>query len=118
MTLPGSDARSFADRRILLDRRAGVERREETPPPLTTGHLVERRLSGERRVFQGGDRRAGIERRLSIQSAEDQIRGAMKLLGQVVETGTLTDIERRELDAAMLRLRFAAERLAEGGGGG
>lgn len=110
MTLPGSDARSFADRRLLLDRRAGVERRQETPG----GQIVDRRLSAERRST--GDRRVGVERRLSIQSAEDQIRGAMKLLAQVAQTGALSDVERRELDAAMLRLRFAAERLVEGAG--
>jgi len=109
MVTPGSEARGPADRRILLDRRAGVDRRGEPPP----GQIVERRLSGERRLTV--DRRVGVERRLSIHSAEDQIRGALKLLTQVAETGVLSEVERRELEAAMLRLRFAAERL-EGAG--
>lgn len=111
MTVPGSGPHGFTDRRIMLDRRAGVDRREPATPP---GQIVERRLSGERRLV--GERRAGVERRLSIQSAEDQIRGALKLLTQVAETGVLTEVERRELEAAMLRLRFAAERLSEGAG--
>jgi len=107
MMVPDSEPRGPADRRLLIDRRAGVDRRDGVPP----AQVVERRLSGERRVL--GDRRTGVERRLSIQSAEDQIRGALKLLTQVAESGTLAEVERRELDAAMLRLRFAAERLSE-----
>ena len=36
----------------------------------------------------------------------------MTLLLQVVDSATLTDDERRLLDTAMLRLRFAVERMA------
>ena len=57
------------------------------------------------------DRRSGQERRLSILSAEDQIDDALRLLTGVVETGSLHDEERRSLEAAMVRLRFALDRL-------
>jgi hypothetical protein len=58
-----------------------------------------------------GERRAFVERRLSLQSAEDQIRGALKLMTTAIESGSIPEKQRRSLDAAMLRLRFALERL-------
>ena len=75
---------------------------------------VERRGGADRR--QVGERRSAIERRLSLQSAVDQIHGALKLLTQVAESEatTLSEDQRRELEGAMLRLRFALERLEEG----
>ena len=54
-----------------------------------------------------------LERRLSLQSAGDQIRGALKLMTLAIESGSIPERDRRTLDAAMLRLRFALERLEE-----
>jgi len=95
MTAP-NERRLIIERRTLLDRRMTVDL--ERP-------AVERRRKSERRT--------GIERRLSIQSASDQIRGALRLLTRVVEMGAVTEQELRTLESAMLRLRFALDRLQE-----
>lgn len=97
MTVP-NERRRLSDRRTLLERRSGDPRTGQQPS-------VERRLTG--------DRRSGQERRLSILSAEDQIDEAVRLLTHVVETGSLPDEERRSLEAAMVRLRFALDRLEQ-----
>jgi hypothetical protein len=94
MTAP-NERRGISDRRNILDRRSGVPRPGQQP-------AVERR---------SGERRTGQERRLSILSAGDQIDEALRLLTRVVETGSLPDEERRSLEAAMVRLRFALDRL-------
>jgi len=80
------------------DRRSGADRRADLVPV-----PIERRKS---------DRRAAIERRLALQSAAGQLQTAMTLLLQVADSATLNDDERRMLDTAMLRLRFAVERMA------
>ena len=95
MTAP-NERRLTIERRTLLERRMTVDL--ERP-------AVERRRKSERRT--------GIERRLSIQSASDQIRGALRLLTRVVEMGAVTEQELRTLESAMLRLRFALDRLQE-----
>ena len=46
-------------------------------------------------------------------SAEDQIHEALRLLTRVIETGAAGEPERRSLEAAMLRLRFALDRLEQ-----
>lgn len=94
MSVP-NERRHFGDRRIILERRSGASRLGQQP--------VERRIPG--------DRRSGQERRMSILSAEDQIDEALRLLTGVVDTGSLPDEERRSLEAAMVRLRFALDRL-------
>jgi len=91
MTAPKPDRRDS-------DRRSGADQRAEL-----VAVEVERRKS---------DRRAGIERRLALQSASGQLQTAMTLLLQVADSATLSDEERRLLDTAMLRLRFAVERMA------
>lgn len=96
MTVP-NERRLTIERRTLLDRRMTVDQQE---PP-----VIDRRRKSERRT--------GVERRLSIQSASDQIRGALRLLTRVVEMGAVTEQELRTLESAMLRLRFALERLEE-----
>jgi hypothetical protein len=82
---------------MLLDRRMSVERPE---------HATERR--------QNGERRSGLERRLALLTAEDQIRETLRLLTRVIESGTLREPEVRSLDAAVLRLRVALDQLEEG----
>jgi hypothetical protein len=94
MSAPELDRRGLADRRLLLDRRSGVDESAEA--------------TGERR---NSERRAGIERRLALQSAADQMETAIGLLMRIAESGALSDEDLRLLDTAMLRLRFAAERL-------
>jgi hypothetical protein len=90
------------EHREVLDRRAGLERRlEPTPVPL------ERRVTDRRK----SERRSGNERRLALQSAADQIGTALDLLSRVAGASGLRDDELRLIDAAMLRLRFAAERM-------
>jgi len=80
------------------DRRSGADQRAELVP-----------VGAERRK---SDRRQGIERRLALQSAAGQLQAAMGLLLQVRDSASLNDEERRLLDTAMLRLRFAVERMA------
>jgi hypothetical protein len=80
------------------DRRSGEDKRIDHMP-----------VSAEHRK---SDRRQGIERRLALQSAAGQLQTAMGLLLQLSDSAALNDEERRMLDTAMLRLRFAVERMA------
>lgn len=96
MTAPGVDRRDSGSDRRTADRRV-----EDQAVP------VERRRS---------DRRMGIDRRLAMQSAAGQIQIAMGLLLQITEMGepqgvALSDEQRRLLDTALLRLRFAVDRM-------
>ena len=91
MTAPKIDRRDS-------DRRSGADQRVDL-----VAVPVERRKS---------DRRLGIERRLALQSAAGQLQTAMALLLQLADSASLNDEERRLLDTAMLRLRFAVERMA------
>ena len=102
--------------RLSAERRLRPER-SESGERCSNGEcvsLVERRNGADRR--QQSDRRSAAERRLSVHSAVDQIHGALKLLTLVAESeaATLSDEQRRGLEGAMLRLRFALERLEEG----
>lgn len=94
MTVP-NDRRGSSDRRIL-DRRVTIR---------------SDRKGAERRI--NGDRRNGLERRLAILSAEGQIREALRLLTEVIDRGTTPDDEQRSLESAMVRLRYALDRLEE-----
>ncbi|MGH7568499.1 MAG: hypothetical protein ACREL9_05955 [Gemmatimonadales bacterium] len=91
---------SEKERRARPERRSGADRRSERASVAT-----------ERR--SGTDRRAGIDRRLAAHSAADQIHAALALVTRAVEARVLPDEERWMLDTAMLRLRFALERLEE-----
>ena len=103
--IPEPDRRESTDRRLLIDRRSGVDRRQHNAGGIPFG---ERRIDDRR---AGAERRAFRERRLELQSAGDQIRGALKLMTLAIESGTIAERDRRTLDAAMLRLRFALERI-------
>lgn len=94
MTVP-NERRGRSDRR-LLERRAGA-RAERAG--------VERRTNGERRT--------GLERRLAILSAEGQIREALRLLTEVIDRGAVADEEQRSLESALVRLRYALDRLED-----
>jgi hypothetical protein len=91
-----NERRRTLERRTLLDRRSGIARDQAHP---------DRRWNVERR--------SGQERRLSILSAEDQIHDALRLITRVVEGGRADDDARRTLEGAMIRLRFALDRLEE-----
>lgn len=87
------------DRRDVEERRTGGDQRAaRVPVP------IERRKS---------ERRTGVERRLAMQSAAFQLRTALDLLERVAQSGSLRDDDRRMLDTAMLRLRFAVERMQQ-----
>ena len=103
MTAPEFDR---PEERRLTDRRATPERRvHDLPVPL------ERRYGGDRRT---GDRRADAERRLALYSASAHLQAALDLLTRLADAYVLKDEHLRLLDAAMLRLRFAVERLSDG----
>jgi hypothetical protein len=57
------------------------------------------------------ERRSGLDRRLIVESATAQIHVVLELLTQLADMGALRDDSRRLLDTAMLRLRYALERM-------
>ena len=59
------------------------------------------------------ERRSGIDRRLQMESASSQVHAVLELLTQIADSGSLQDDDRRLVDTAMLRLRFAIEMMAE-----
>jgi hypothetical protein len=81
------------------DRRRGDRRREDAP------------VDAER--LEAGERRSGIERRLSSVAAADQIQGALGLLTYAMENAVLIDKDRWLLEAAITRLQSALEQLDE-----
>lgn len=76
--------------------------------------VANRRRSADRRVKNVPvevERRSGIDRRLIVESATAQIHAVLELLTQLADMGALRDDSRRLLDTAMLRLRYALERM-------
>lgn len=76
--------------------------------------VANRRRGPDRRVKDvpvDVDRRSGIDRRSEIESATSQMHAVLVLLSQIADSGALRDENRRLLDTAMLRLRFALERM-------
>ena len=57
------------------------------------------------------ERRSGLDRRLIVESATAQIHAVLELLTQLADHDALRDDSRRLLDTAMLRLRYALERI-------
>jgi hypothetical protein len=57
------------------------------------------------------ERRSGVDRRMVLESASSQIHAVLELLTQIADSGSLRDDNRRLLDTALLRLRFALERM-------
>jgi len=96
-----SDRRSQPDRRVVSDRRKAAAEPQG----------ADARPAREQRRTKA--RRSGAERR-SNETVEEHLRNALQLLGNIAETGSLDDEARRDLDAAMFRLRFAVERLRYG----
>lgn len=76
--------------------------------------VANRRRGADRRtknVPVDVERRSGLDRRLIVESATAQIHAVLELLTQLADMGALRDDSRRLLDAAMLRLRYALERM-------
>jgi hypothetical protein len=76
--------------------------------------VANRRRSADRRVKNVAvemERRSGLDRRLIVESATAQIHAVLELLTQLADMGALRDDSRRLLDTAMLRLRYALERM-------
>ena len=76
--------------------------------------VANRRRSVERRVKDVPvqvEPRSGLDRRLIVESATAQIHAVLELLTQLADMGALRDDSRRLLDTAMLRLRYALERI-------
>jgi hypothetical protein len=82
----------------------------------------DRRKGGSRRAAASdqvaADRRSGVERRSGLERRSEeldtissQVLAALGLITRAVESSPLRDDQRRLLDAAMLRLRFALEKL-------
>jgi hypothetical protein len=103
-------ADSSSDRRGH-ERRSGTERRRGRTP---RGFLL-RLIHGERR--KNGQKRRESDRRSARQTATDLVRSAFEFIASVCQSDAVTDEEaRHQLDSALIRLKFALERL-EGGGG-
>ena len=76
--------------------------------------VANRRGGGDRRLKStpvNVERRSGLDRRLIVESATAQIHAVLELLTELADQGALRDDSRRLLDTAMLRLRFALERI-------
>ena len=76
--------------------------------------VANRRRGAERRmkdVAVDMERRSGLDRRLIVESATAQIHAVLELLTELADQGALRDDSRRLLDTAMLRLRYALERI-------
>jgi hypothetical protein len=76
--------------------------------------VANRRRGAERRVKAVPvemERRSGLDRRLIVESATAQIHAVLELLTMLADHDALRDDSRRLLDTAMLRLRYALERM-------
>ena len=76
--------------------------------------VANRRRGADRRVKSvpvNLERRNGLDRRMIVESATAQIHAVLELLTQLADMGALRDDSRRLLDTAMLRLRYALERI-------
>ena len=76
--------------------------------------VANRRRGADRRVKSvvvDVDRRSGLDRRMIVESATAQIHVVLELLTQLADMGALRDDSRRLLDTAVLRLRYALERM-------
>ena len=76
--------------------------------------VANRRRGGDRRVKNVPvemERRSGLDRRMIVESVAAQIHAVLELLTQLADMGALRDESRRLLATAMLRLRFALEKM-------
>ena len=105
-----ADHPQVSERRFLIDRRRGVDRRAIPRRDSVTSVQVERRRSADRR--RGPERRSTLERRnrrsrrVSVETDSEHVKNALQLLTQVANE-PLTEDGRAILDAARARLRLA-----------
>jgi len=103
------------DRRAEGERRNGTNRRRSSGP---RGFLL-RLLKGERRQLddrrRGWDDKGEQDRRSPQQTATDLVRSAFDLLATALSAtdANFDDDTRQRLDSALIRLKFALERLAK-----
>ena len=85
------------------------------------GEKADRR-GADRRVKQipvaidrrkGGDRRSGLDRRIELATAGDQLHAAIGLLNFAVEKGVMLDVDRWVLETAITRLKIALAKIDE-----
>jgi hypothetical protein len=112
MPPPLGNEAPLLDRRTAAERRAETERRNGERRQTLIAVTVERRSGKDRR--RSAERRSAAERRAEG-SAIEHIRHAFKLIARVADADALDDEHRRDLDAALFRLRFAMDRLELGG---
>ena len=89
-----------------LDRRSSDRR-------LNDRRISDRSLTVHSERRSGVDRRGSPERRVPLQTPADHVQWAIDLVARVAESGEMGDAELRALDAAIVRLRFALDRLAK-----
>ena len=76
--------------------------------------VANRRRGADRRLKDNPvdlERRSGLDRRMIVESATAQIHAVLELLTELADQGALRDDSRRLLDTAMIRLRYALERI-------
>jgi hypothetical protein len=76
--------------------------------------VTNRRRGADRRMKDAAtdlERRSGLDRRMIVESATAQIHAVLELLTELADQGALRDDSRRLLDTAMIRLRYALERI-------
>jgi hypothetical protein len=76
--------------------------------------VTNRRRGADRRMKDTTtdlERRSGLDRRMIVESATAQIHAVLELLTELADQGALRDDSRRLLDTAMIRLRYALERI-------
>jgi hypothetical protein len=106
----GSDP-PLTDRRTAAERRAVTERRKADRRQRMMLVTVERRSGKDRR---GSAERRSVAERRAEESAIEHLRHAFQLIARVADADQLDDEHRRDLDAALFRLRFAMDRLEAG----
>jgi hypothetical protein len=107
----GEDRRNIPDRRFVMDRRAAERRQSVVPVSQEQRSGRDRRVTEERRVVE--DRRVPMDRRANGAPVETHLHAAIALLERLSDGGHLTAQAQRELDAALFRLKFALDRLAD-----
>jgi len=107
----GDDRRSIPDRRFVVDRRAADRRQSVVRVTVEQRSGRDRRVTDERRLVD--DRRVPMDRRANGAPIETHLHAAITLLEHLSDGGHLTAQAQRDLDAALFRLKFALDRLAD-----
>lgn len=113
MAVPQPERRLILERRLLPERRRGLERRIAERRMVLAPVLTERRRRLECRKLQErrtwAERRTSAERRAAAETVGEHIRNALQLLVNVGRAEALPEEDRRDLEAAVRRLRVALD---------